>query len=993
MKLIHGSYQSLENYFCAYIKEIKTSPLDKVLVVTPSGRLSRYLAAALTTRMGATSNISLIKFSNIAARVDKEFNPAAPPLLASNALQDFILKNIADPHAKRGYVTSLKSTLRDLADGLVDAATVKEHAAEGAFGAKEDNDYMAGLMDTLSKYKTALSSVPGMRSYYDYFDGVLENIPQSAYLAGFKKIVFYGFYDFTGIQLEIFNTIRQHYDCALFFPYQKTPAYNFVSKFFESNILGMASEVVAADGGVQTALGRAADSLFNPLVNFEGKTGGVSVVSASGPRGELYGAAKTILGLVETHGYKFADIAVAARTDAEYKNDIFNIFEQNKIPLNMSAATPLLSHPLAVFCFNLLNLSANGFDRRDVGAVVSSPYFLLKNNWKFVVRNSLAERGLNQWTTLLDIKESEANSSFVAWLNNIDNSLKMLDKPYPWDILADHALTILRSYTDVDFTEHEKSVFAAVEDALNQIKQYSLITPAAKEGEFLEELQNILAGLTINKVEAAEMGVTFGDALGLRGQSFRAVILLGVNEKVFPQIVREDPMLRDKYRRTLRDVQGYWVGQKLDRFDEERLLFNFLVTAAREKLFLFFERSDEGGKALAPSLYLSELCRAANIDMEAVLTNISRRELEKYFETAQPLLNKKEVSVKISSLPGAQESYTGAGFDYNSFAAQFTAAQRIGSYGDIGPHDGVVDMSEGKEIMDRVNNGGFSASSLQILAQCPMRFFLTRGVGLEDEVETLKRDELASNLKGIIYHKILQRLYSELRPPYTAPMLLSKLEEIISTELAFERYKEFGMYPVVWRVITAKMRGYLEDFVQKDLAAMEGFAPTVFELPAVMSATFDDYTIKLRGYIDRADTRGGEYRIIDYKTSQSSVKDLTKVVFAKKYLQPMVYPLLAESSGQFSGKTFESFSFLNIEKGYFQRTLSADGRDMIKNKFENFMSVILSFIKFGKFFLNDSELHCPYCSFAGVCRKGGAYTLIRARGSDYFKELESFKND
>ncbi|MCL2888357.1 MAG: exodeoxyribonuclease V subunit gamma [Elusimicrobia bacterium] len=989
MKLIYGSYQSLERFLPRFINENKKSAVDKILLVTPSARAARVLQAALTRALGATSNISFIKFSSLPARVDKEFLPSAQPVLSGAPLQDFILKNIIsarDGAVKRGYITALKSTLRDLSDALVDASVVKDHAAQGAFGSKEDNEYMSYVADIYEKYYAALSALPGYRSYADFFKAAAENIPNSAWLKSFKKIIFYGFYDFTGTQLEIFNAVRQNFDAVLFFPYLNHPAYKYAEKFFNTNILGLTKDVAALEYSDKLALDGAEAALFNPLEVWQGKLA-AQIISASGARGELFAAAKTIIDLVENKGYKFEDIAVTARGIENYKDDIFGVFEENKIPLNVSIDFPLMTHPLAIFCFNLLNLARGGFERGTVQAVISSPYFKIKNNWKFIIKQSLAERGLSQWENLLSA--GKYDGAFLNWLKEINQELAYLNKPYPWDILSAHALKILAAYTNAEiFNEQEKSIFTSVSSLIENFKQFSLVRGAAAGGEFLEELQNILFSEVISRAQNSELGVTVNGIMGMRGQNFKAVIVLGVNEKVFPASAREDPLLRDTYRRVLRDVQGFWISQKLERFDEEKLLFFLAVTAAREKLFLSFQRSDEEGKASSPSLYLAELCRAAGIDFEKNILSYPRRELEKYLSVDGSLLNKKEMSVKISTLENIEQNYKSAGFDFDAVKENFSAAGTISSRGGLTAYDGVLE--DGAEIYNALAAKNFSASSLQILAQCPQRFYNSRVLGLEDEQETLKRSELASNLKGTLYHKILQRVYGEISSPLTAAGVLAKLENILNEELPPERYKEYGLYPVAWKVITAKMKEYLTDFLVKDVESLDGFTPKYFETEIKTRASYGGEEINLRGFIDRVDVKDGAYRIIDYKTAQSSVKDLTKAVFPKKYTQPFIYPRMAARAADFKDKKFESFSFLNIEKGYFRRELTAEDLAGLEEKFGNLIKLILSFVKYGKFFIKESDAYCPYCSFTNICRKGSGAALTRARASGFYKELESY---
>ena len=71
------------------------------------------------------------------------------------------------------------------------------------------------------------------------------------------------------------------------------------------------------------------------------------------------------------------------------------------------------------------------------------------------------------------------------------------------------------------------------------------------------------------------------NATAARGQSFRALFILGLNEGVFPRTIREDAFLRDRDRETLERDLGFKVNPKLAGFDEEKLVFTLLVNAAK----------------------------------------------------------------------------------------------------------------------------------------------------------------------------------------------------------------------------------------------------------------------------------------------------------------------------------------------------------------------------------------------------------------------------
>ena len=115
------------------------------------------------------------------------------------------------------------------------------------------------------------------------------------------------------------------------------------------------------------------------------------------------------------------------------------------------------------------------------------------------------------------------------------------------------------------------------------------------------------------------------NATAARGQSFRALFILGLNEGVFPRTIREDAFLRDRDRETLERDLGFKVNPKLAGFDEEKLVFTLLVNAAKERLYCLFQRSDESGRVLAPSWYLTELRRALEGHAEPVERSLLSR--------------------------------------------------------------------------------------------------------------------------------------------------------------------------------------------------------------------------------------------------------------------------------------------------------------------------------------------------------------------------------
>src|SRR2546428_6902437 len=95
--------------------------------------------------------------------------------------------------------------------------------------------------------------------------------------------------------------------------------------------------------------------------------------------------------------------------------------------------------------------------------------------------------------------------------------------------------------------------------------------------------------------------------MAARGVPFRALFVLGLNEKVFPRSVQEDPFLRDADRAVLARDLGFKIPRKLEGLDEDRLHFAILLRPARDRAALSNQLSDRDVRPMVPSGYPAEL--------------------------------------------------------------------------------------------------------------------------------------------------------------------------------------------------------------------------------------------------------------------------------------------------------------------------------------------------------------------------------------------------
>ncbi|MBP5404301.1 MAG: exodeoxyribonuclease V subunit gamma [Elusimicrobiaceae bacterium] len=998
-KLYYAHYPALQACFVRFVREHRASPLDKWLVVTASSWMAQSLQTCLAREQGTLANIHFVTGSSLVSQLDSEAPGQTLPLLPQNHVRDFLIEQIlCTPGLERyplsvGLVQAVKSALRDLEDSLADPAVLEEHwHSMPDFVLEQDGGRFEWLIKVYRAYCEQENRLPGYRSYQQAFERALNQVEKSPYLRSFSHILIYGFYDMPGRQWELLSRVRNAYPVTVFAPYAKHPAYQFAQKFFETNWMGVpgAENVNVPFTG---ALGRSADYLFSA----GGSSPNVQVQITSVPdiNGSVFYAAKEILKLI-SRGTATQDIAVIVRTLTPYQDEIRRVFKNNCLPLDASFTYPFTHYALGNFILNLLNLTANGFARENVLAIFSSPYFKNKDKvaWCRLVRKSAVQRDLTQWDDLLDVTHN-MTSSLKQWLFQTAQTLQTFETVQSWETGTAKIWEFLQTQVDVTCLQgKDTEIFDAVQETLAQMKGYQAIRKQSRKGELLRQTVEALNELAFNEAESIRGGITVTDAIRARGLSFKYVFLLGLNDREFPLITPEDPILRDYYRVVLRDTLGYWINPSLDRGEEEKLLFYNAVTTAQNYLYVTYARYEADGKPAIPSVYMAELARVCELNLQAAdAPRISGRTAERLSACELSFLTPQELSYQIVLRPQSVENFRQAGLLDEAKLRSLTAARALVTLGELGAYDGVI--SNASAIFKRQNARGFSPSALEELGQCPLKYFFNRVLHLAEPEEPASRYELAADTRGTLYHQVLQDFYQTL---YQKKLTHNLFDEAAAYYLAesFDKfynissYKNFGIYPVVWELILENLKRTLTDFVQQDLKNLGMFTPTFFE-QEVSPVSIPDLPFKLRGIIDRIDVnaKSKQFYVADYKSTRKSTR-LTEDVFTQLILQPFVYVLLAPTVQELADYTSAGSCLLTIAK-YKKTELSTQDFADIYKRVCALLVQLACLIQNGTFFMRPSD-KCRYCPYGLLCRKDAFKSLLRARKSKPFVQLEEVRH-
>src|SRR5215468_8297787 len=668
MKTVLGPFHPhLEN---ALVKEIRAqkadNPLLPLLILVPSDSLRRRLKILLTREQNLSLvNLQLLTFHQLSSRLSSEINGVNLPILRDDLFLEEVLRQIirtkltgteafAGIEERAGGCAALWQTLRDLRDGMVEPSVALEALREGHFAARtsERTSDLLALLQTLRLF----CQEKGIEDQSDLDKLNTERAPLSQFLSQFAQIFYYGFYDLTQIQVDLLHSIVQNYPAAVFFPLLRTQpsheGWSFAERFYQRYIQGATAmttliETPARQDNLPSTFrlfDQVADRPYAPLP----KTWRCQILNAFGIHDEVGTAAKEILRLVNDDGMTFNDIGVVARTLDAYGPPIKEIFHNHQIPITGLIEEPLVQFPLTKAVILLLNLPAKDYLRTQVIDLLSSPCFQLDSSgmekvlprpdmWDLATRELAICKGIQEWRRLQDYTTRDLILSQISHddeprviriaaaqlrglvdiFNEISMDLNTLPPEASWNQYVDAWKGLLKKYlgissgnNEMELEKLEDVVHAEILAILDRLAGLDAVRANTSLSDFSQTFQHWLERCTVSAPPLNAAGVAVLNATAARGQCFRALFILGLNEGVFPRTIREDAFLRDRDRETLERDLGFKVNPKLAGFDEEKLIFTLLVNAAKERLYCLFQRSDESGRVLAPSWYLAELRRA-----------------------------------------------------------------------------------------------------------------------------------------------------------------------------------------------------------------------------------------------------------------------------------------------------------------------------------------------------------------------------------------------
>jgi RecB family exonuclease len=479
--------------------------------------------------------------------------------------------------------------------------------------------------------------------------------------------------------------------------------------------------------------------------------------------------------------------------------------------------------------------------------------------------------------------------------------------------------------------------------------------------------------------------------VSMRGRARRVVILCGVGERIFPERVREDPLLLDRARKRL----GGALATRHTRSLEQRAALAIAAGAASERFFASFPRGDAAlGRSRVASLYALEIARAISGEvpdlarLEEQTKTVSGARLAWPAPTdAASAIDDLEYELAIAKdLERRAEGQAKGRLRFllmrhrhldRSLRFRFWRGRE-----GIFTADGLVAPSP--EMRERfakhsLRSRAYGPSSLEAFAACPYRFFLRSIMRLAAREEPTPVERLEPMTRGNLYHRcqasVARGLAAEGKSAASDPDRARELfREALVEEADLARQRLEPLIAQVFDEDIGALERDLLGYVDEAVRAEDPFAPFAQELTFGAAPTFvvrGGY--RLRGAIDAVEIDPDRrLRITDYKTGRLP-EDLGPYFSVKggEVLQPILYALAVEALRggpeiPADTRTHVTRLYFATERGgYEAREIAVDDTKIERGR--EALEIVDEALKSAVLLPLPKEKACDRCDYRAVC--------------------------
>jgi hypothetical protein len=993
-------------------------PLAPVLILVPTRRLAQHVLRRAAARFGAVLGVEVLHYRALVLGLLEAAGeaPRLAPEAARHHLVGRVLQGLpGNPWAvyaaeSPGAVRAVLSAFDDLREAGIPPEALAEDpplcAAYAAYTQALAQAAWRGVLDDAGLVEAALAHA-------------------RAHAARYAAILHHGAYELTGVHLDLLRALDAAGKVTFLAPFTPgAPATRYAETFARRHLLPEGGEVRRLPDGAGAVLGPGLSRLWvEGETGFRAPQGTVALADVQGPEAELtYGLRRALLAAAPDDGVPPTEVAVLTRSLTPYRTVLEA--EDARLPLTSSIGLPLRRDPYLHDLLLILRCVLDDFPRARTAEALRSP----RLRWDVAARENADAwslkagilGGLDAWVEDLPAWAGEPrrldDASDEERAAELERAARRRERAEAIGV----ALTALAR----DASPGRAGTFGDHAATIERIAA-RLLKPPATEAEPLAEALQLLEGLRLlpdllgedrlvpfadavrafeEAVEAEERrplqedggGLRLLDAMQARGLTFERTVLLGWHADGIPQGLSEDVVLPDRLRDALRRATGRPLPLRSEALDEERQLALSLLASARRDLEIVRQRADAAGRTRSPSPFLREVARLAlgRPDLGALLEesvplhagpvgwleDLAKHTggLSEEESTLRAALAAASPGVLLAALPSDHPLLPG--FRMLAATESFVA----------GPESARFDGRLGQPYA----GGRLSASALEMLGNCPQRFFFEKVLGVRGLEDEPGLDGLAGNVMGLAVHALLERVYARLRDrglqvhDDALDALLREAWQEVTGPLSERRAQRL---PGLWNGITARWLAALRCFVREDLARLRAEGAHTIDLEAVIEADLElgeGRRLPVRGRLDRVVRGHAGVRVGDYKTGSGDLQWRVdaKAMMTGNALQAPVYARLVGA---------DEVELLGVGPTMVRKP-PEDARVVLpslgplEEGFVETLGVLHDLLTRGTYPLHKG-VHCNWCAFRQACRRTHPPTAAREEASPDSRDFRDVK--
>jgi len=604
-------------------------------------------------------------------------------------------------------------------------------------------------------------------------------------------------------------------------------------------------------------------------------------------------ASSVISRLVSEEHIRYRNIAVCMRDPSSYEGIIDVTLEKDGIPYHFSRREELISNPIVSLILSAFDICSSfhlpnvrRFLKTGLSGLTDEEADLLENyavTWSisgsrwhydewFMNPDGYSEEFTERGKYILSVV-NRAKAKLCATLETFTENIKDSKDVKEMSKAVFRLLCDVKSTHEAEIASSENAVFwNLVLDALDRMV-FVFGDSTISYQKYAELFKLMIEEFDTGKIPGSIDEVQIASCELMRTDNVTHILILGVNDGIFPAEIAQDNIFSDKEKKLLRENGISLSPDSVERIYDELFLAYSSLCAAKEKAYILYHEKDHTGGEKRPSILVS------------MIKNI----LPGCEQTAYPFKNGLDsLSGKLSAV---ESTVTETNPELKTALEQYFALDN--TYSPL-----LEKLKRSERKTDRLGDAGLqlvtksklytSSSRLEQFNKCAFSYFGNYILGIKVQ----RQAELGAVETGNIAHKVLEIFMLEVanRKTKNQPLFTKEeakqaiktiLEEYITSVTGNQRNenKRFSyLYTRLSGMLCALAESLIEEISQSE------FFPSDFELEVSNNAPggippfpipIEDHGVKIGevsvvGKIDRVDTyeKDGKtfVRVVDYKT-------------------------------------------------------------------------------------------------------------------------------